>query len=614
MISSKNIRFHAPSNTYIIPKNSVIDQNVMIKGNAIIGPGVHFWKNVKVDGVAKIGKGCIIEGNLKAEKIIVGSYSKIKGDISAASDVSLFQSVFVRSIESGENITIMPNCAVGYANGKTLSVIGKAEINKIGCITKVTVRAEFINEADFGNEIEDENEIVNANGILAADEIVTVDENKIIDNTTDDKIDITDEFENKKNGVEKSEPINPTFIENKDNNNANLDSKTTPVFQVENSNNNIKSNFEIKFDTEDKSNFENKFDIENKSDFENKFDNDNKSVFSSTGTDTEIIDTMDEDSPQSFSESFVRSKSYSIDISADEAEEVEIIKSETSGNGDFDEPKSTENLKTIETPFGTIVIDEQDGLNRSFKPETTQKDADEQFASITHISREEQQADYEAEMKSLKSSSPLTSDPSLTPVSPSTSPSTSSSSLPESTKSSSSGSKQTESEKPRWPVFDPQDRTRLGNSKIRYEVVKSETVITDSVENEAIEDDSVKNRSPFKDLFKIKETSALSKQVKNIQKANEKIIFEEIEAQNIDFEESETGKSEKFGSANRSMNQEQRESPVQKRIQERFKEQAQIEKQERDRQAQFEMEHSKMWYENRHPAAPQKKKEYPPYL
>ena len=141
MISSKNIRFHASSNTYIIPKNSLFDENVIINGNVIVGSGSRFWKNIKIDGNIQFGKGVVAEGNIKADNIIIGPHSKIKGNVSAAGDVSVFQNAAVKSIESGSTITIMEGCAVGYADGKRLEIIGKADVQKIGVITKVTVRA-----------------------------------------------------------------------------------------------------------------------------------------------------------------------------------------------------------------------------------------------------------------------------------------------------------------------------------------------------------------------------------------------------------------------------------------------------------------------------------------
>ncbi|MCL2863045.1 MAG: polymer-forming cytoskeletal protein [Methanimicrococcus sp.] len=141
MISSKNIRFHATSDTYIIPKNSLFDDNLIIHGNVIVGSGSRFWKNIKINGNIQFGKGVIAEGNVEAADIIIGPLSRIKGKVSATGDVSVFQKAVVQSIVSGGTLTIMEGCEIGYADGKRMEVIGKADIQKIGDITKVTVRA-----------------------------------------------------------------------------------------------------------------------------------------------------------------------------------------------------------------------------------------------------------------------------------------------------------------------------------------------------------------------------------------------------------------------------------------------------------------------------------------
>ena len=606
MISSKNIRFHAPSNTYIIPKNSVIDQNVTISGDVIVGPGVHFWKNIKVDGVAKIGKGCIIEGNLKANRVIVGSYSKIKGNISADSDVSLFQNAFVRSIESGGNITIMQNCAVGYANGKRLEVIGKAAISKIGAITKVTVRAEIVNELESENDDEIETEIeteIEAGieaGIETGSEIEIENKDKIeveVENEVTGKAENENKVEDqiKKIDVEKSESLNPVNTENEINRNTNLDSNATPIFQMENSSNNAKAEINAE---------------------ENAEKNSEENV--------EIIDMMDENSPKSFSGSFVRSESQPIDISADEIEEVEIIEESTTDSV-FNEPKTVP--KTVETPFGTIVVGEQavsDDFSdsKNLKTENCQKDESKQFASVIHVSREKQQADYEAEMKIGKSSqqksfssspsSPQFSSPSF-PSAPFLSPLKSAN---RSENSKPSESAELKTERPRWPAFEPQSRVRVENSKIQYESIKADsTQNQDSSQtsssfqsSSSIFSNPLKTESRIEKASKIEETQeATPKQAEKIRKANQKIVFEEISAQNTteDFGRKQPAQKP-FESQVQKQNQNDRQNLNEK--------QEQTQQEQKERQAQAELEKSKLWYEDRYQSVPQKKKEYPPYI
>ena len=222
MISSKNIRFHASSNTYVIPKNSIFDENVAINGNVIAGSGVRFWENVKIFGNVQLGKGCVIEGNLSADNIIVGAQSKIKGNVTALENVSLFQNSAVKSIESGETITIMGGCHVGYANSKRLEIVGKANIKKIGRITKVTVRTDMI--ASMNDEDEEKNTL--------EDDFSKNEKNEFSKN---DFVDSSIESLSENSVIEQStmQTSDVIFIEEDTIENEILYPSNTPIFQVE---------------------------------------------------------------------------------------------------------------------------------------------------------------------------------------------------------------------------------------------------------------------------------------------------------------------------------------------------------------------------------------------
>ena len=140
--SSQSIRYHSPSDTYIISKKSYYEKDILINGNVMVGPGVHFWKNVKIKGNAQFGKGCVIEGCLNAENVLLGSQSVVKGPIHVSGDISLFQNVTVQSIECGSSVILMEGCTADYINSKRLEIIGKAQVKKIGSITKKTVKAD----------------------------------------------------------------------------------------------------------------------------------------------------------------------------------------------------------------------------------------------------------------------------------------------------------------------------------------------------------------------------------------------------------------------------------------------------------------------------------------
>ncbi|WNY27813.1 hypothetical protein [Methanolapillus ohkumae] len=145
MTSKPKIRFYPSSNTYVIPKGSFFEDSILIHGNLIAGPGVHFWKNVIVEGNVQLGKGCTLAGNLKAVNVIVGAKSKVGGKITADWNTSVFQNSEIGSIECLGHLVIMNGCVVGYANAeKTMEILGKADIKKIGRVTKVTVRTNEV--------------------------------------------------------------------------------------------------------------------------------------------------------------------------------------------------------------------------------------------------------------------------------------------------------------------------------------------------------------------------------------------------------------------------------------------------------------------------------------
>ncbi|WNY25730.1 hypothetical protein [Methanolapillus millepedarum] len=155
---TSKIRFYPSSNTYVIPKGAFFDESVIIHGNMIAGPGVHFWKNVAVQGNAQLGKGCTVAGTLKAKTAIVGAKSKVD-KIKTEWNASVFQNATVQSIDCGGHLVIMDGSVVGYANAeKTLEILGKADIKKLGPVTKVTVRTDEVRLfEEHEEEEEDEN-------------------------------------------------------------------------------------------------------------------------------------------------------------------------------------------------------------------------------------------------------------------------------------------------------------------------------------------------------------------------------------------------------------------------------------------------------------------------
>ncbi|MDR0767925.1 MAG: hypothetical protein LBE57_05755 [Methanosarcinales archaeon] len=574
MISSKNIRFHSPSNTYIIPKNSIIDQNVAVKGNVIVGPGVRFWKNVKIDGNIQLGKGCFIEGHLKANQIIVGSRSKIKGNIKADADISLFQNVVVSSIESGGSITIMPGCVVGYANGNTLTVIGKADIRKIGAITKVTVRAntvaEMENEEEYDDGYEEECEDRYEN---ETEDIQTVSEELIFENKISDEI--------------KAKSAESKASENKfGSRTKSLDShsSSTPTLPMEISDGS--NPISIKAITE--------------------------STAESEEFDAEIIDETNDASPKSFTISaFAGSQAERpVRVPTDESDEVEVV-----GEADDSGSVSSEYemvSQTVETPFGTIVVGEKPISKENIKAVPSNNS----FATVTKVSKEEQQADYEAEIRAksgikaetkseAKFASVLTPAPvpALAPTSvPTSAPAPAPTSVPVPTPSKSEF---------RWPAFEPKKMPKA--EKQQAPVSKKSAAWPDDEHFSQMKVSSVRvqyEEFKIRNASKPKENLFEQKVLQNnesaiaIGRANRKIVFEEV-----GYSPAGPAKVQQKSKAEILMEQMNFDAASSKPAEAEMKKNP--EKKERSRE---EIEKSKIWYEKRHPQSESKKKDYPPYV
>ena len=589
MISSKSIRFHISSNTYIIPKNFIFDQNVSINGNAIVGAGVRFWKNVKIFGDVQLGKGCIIEGNLNADNIIVGAQSKIKGNIIASGNISLFQNSVVKSIKSNESITIMEGCFVGYADSKRLEIIGKAEIKKIGSVTKVTVRADTIalpeDETEIEDQIKSEEFVIDefASEEFAIDESASeefvidesVSEEFVIGESTSEDL-IIEKTNSKRNPLENNkieqlltQPPDSTFAEIIDGSNENLDSKSTPLFQMEQTNQKMDTASEINAEITDKENS---------------------------------------------------------DIPKDELSDVEILDA-----SEFSAPVSEETRaqKTIETPFGTVVIDD-DRADKNRQSSSRSKDVG---AELIIESKEEKKSErmphsnFETKKKEEKiqksdeerfeRSNELKTSEKLpeSPVKP----------------------------KP-WPQFNPSPSKFKSETKAE---TKAETKVpltsrTDSKSNSSPKSDfqydeiKTKNLPGFSASVNTNNDSKAdfrndSKSIKQRQ-INQKIVFEEIESGTKSSLSDNMKKSESGQKDQKKPYQNQNERQIQNSQNERQiqnnqneqqaqnnqnEQQAQNEQQNRKEQNKNDFtdsEKSKLWYEERFKTAPPQKKEYPPYI
>jgi len=137
------IKYHPHSNTFVIEKKAFFDEPMMLDGNLIVGQDVNFWKDLVVTGRLELGKGSVVQGNVKAESALVCSGAKVLGSIEAVSELVLLDGAKVNSASCGGDIYMRPGCAVGSVNsGGTLELVGKVTIRKVEPLTKVVVRAE----------------------------------------------------------------------------------------------------------------------------------------------------------------------------------------------------------------------------------------------------------------------------------------------------------------------------------------------------------------------------------------------------------------------------------------------------------------------------------------
>jgi len=580
MISSKSIRFHVSSNTYIIPKNMVFDQNVSINGNLITGPGVRFRKNVKVFGDAQLGKGCIVEGNLNADNIIVGSRSKIKGNTRASENVSFFQNSSAESVKS-EMITIMEGCTVGYADSKRLEIIGKANILKIGPVTKVTVRAEMLISLKE-DEIEDEAENKDITEIGETIEI-KAEETIEIENIDEDAEDVMEIItadsknslsENNKSEQTKSLRTESEFAEIIDSNSETNNSLHTPPFQMEK---NTKKEEPV-------------------------------------------------------SENLKVTNSF---IPKEERCNVEILES-----SDFlkSAPEETRAQKTVETPFGPMTIDDPNPkapIKRSVgaqliieseerKEERKEEEKEEEMKEEKEEKWVDRKSWFETREKVEKSKNSSTKKPwpQFEPQSGSESKSKTakhnSSSAPQTSKPDTQYEKKSNAANAKGNTVNRQtnqkiifEEIELGTkSELPKEERKQEYIISGLKKDYIIEEPEIKQEQMQEKQMQEKQTQEKQMQKKQMQERQ----MQEKQMQEKQMQEKQM--QEKQMQERQMQERKMQERQMQERqMQEKQMQEKQGQKQnEQDMEESVNSEQSKLWYEERFKKSPEKQRKYPPYI
>lgn len=137
------IKYHPRSNTYVIEKRVFLEEDLTLDGNVIVGQDVKFWKSLTVSGRLELGKGSIIQGNVKAESALVCAAAKIMGSIETVSELVLLDGARVNIAACEGDIRVRPGCSLGSVKaGGTLELVGKVAVKRVEPLTKVIIRAE----------------------------------------------------------------------------------------------------------------------------------------------------------------------------------------------------------------------------------------------------------------------------------------------------------------------------------------------------------------------------------------------------------------------------------------------------------------------------------------
>jgi cytoskeletal protein CcmA (bactofilin family) len=137
------IKYHPRSNTYVIEKRAFLEENLILNGNLIVGQEVKFWKDLTVTGKLELGKGSVVQGNVKARSALICTGTKILGNIETVSELVLLDRAKINTAACQGDIRVRPGCVIGSVKADgTLELVGKVIVRKVEPLTKVIIRAE----------------------------------------------------------------------------------------------------------------------------------------------------------------------------------------------------------------------------------------------------------------------------------------------------------------------------------------------------------------------------------------------------------------------------------------------------------------------------------------
>lgn len=127
----------------MIEKRAFLEENLILNGNLIVGQEVKFWKDLTVTGKLELGKGSVVQGNVKARGALVCAGTKILGNIETVSELVLLDRAKINTAACQGDIRVRPGCVIGSVKADgTLELVGKVIVRKVEPLTKVIIRAE----------------------------------------------------------------------------------------------------------------------------------------------------------------------------------------------------------------------------------------------------------------------------------------------------------------------------------------------------------------------------------------------------------------------------------------------------------------------------------------
>jgi len=109
-----SIKGHEESNTLIIKKNSNYIRAVNYRANLIAGMNSRFMERVAIDGDLVFGKGAQAMGDVKANNVILGPWTVIRGDLTVKGDLlALDHSRVLGKVRCTGSAVIRPDVAFG---------------------------------------------------------------------------------------------------------------------------------------------------------------------------------------------------------------------------------------------------------------------------------------------------------------------------------------------------------------------------------------------------------------------------------------------------------------------------------------------------------------------